>query len=54
MTINEAIKIVENMVETFLGCEDVILYSYEKEALDTLIKVAKQYTRDNEYGYKGM
>ena len=53
MKINEAIKIVEDMLEA-MNYFDVVVYDNEKEAMDILIKIAKQYQRDNENGYRGM
>lgn len=43
MTNQEAIKIVEDMMETLTYADDVFLYSYEEDALNQLIKTAKKY-----------
>lgn len=43
MTNNEAIKIVENMVEILTSIDDVFLYNYEEDAIEQLIKTAKAY-----------
>ena len=42
MTINEAIKIVENMVETLEDIDDLYLYDYEHEAIDVLIDASRK------------
>ena len=43
MTNNEAIKIVENMVETLTSIDEIFLYDYEEDAIEQLIKTAKTY-----------
>ena len=42
MTINESIAIVENMVETLSYYDDIVLYDYEEDALNTLIKASRK------------
>ena len=41
MTNNEAIKIVEDMIESMNDID--VLYAYEQDALNQLIKTAKEY-----------
>lgn len=41
MTNQEAIKIVEDMIESMNGID--VLYAYEQDALNQLIKTAKKY-----------
>lgn len=41
MTNQEAIKIVEDMIESMNGID--VLYAYEQDALNQLIKTAKEY-----------
>ena len=43
MTNNEAIKIVEDMVENLSYYDDIVLYDYEEDAIQQLIKTAKAY-----------
>ena len=43
MTNNEAIKIVENMVDILTSIDDMFLYDYEEDAIQQLIKTAKAY-----------
>ena len=43
MTINEAIKIVENMIDTLRYTDDVFIYDYEEDALKTLIKASQDF-----------
>ena len=42
MTIDEAIKTVEEFEENLWSC-DIPIYNNEEEALETLIKAAKEY-----------
>ena len=55
MNIHEAIEIVDNMVKCINALsEDTYIGGDELEAIDVLCRVAKQYMRDNECGYRGM
>ncbi len=42
MTVDKAIEIVEKFCENLRTC-DIPVYNNEQEALDTLIKAAKEY-----------
>ena len=42
MTINEAVKIVENMVETLEYMDDIFLYNYEEDAIRELINASRK------------
>ena len=58
MTNNEAIKIIENMVETLAYYDDIVLYDYEEDAIEQLIKTAKAYdaliASDKHYTYEDL
>ena len=58
MTNNEAIKIIENMVETLAYYDDIVLYDYEEDAIEQLIKTAKAYdaliASDKNYTYEDL
>ena len=58
MTNNEAIKIIENMVETLAYYDDIVLYDYEEYAIQQLIKTAKAYdaliASDKNYTYEDL
>lgn len=53
MKIEKAVEIIEDMLDRFSD-DGVFVYHIEEDAIQTLIKVAEQYMRDNEGGYRGM